>query len=192
MTKKISTPLSDDLGLPKPLSGKEAAQEVLSEYDQYVDENISEEWKEEAKKRALRFAVDTNALTDEVKCQPADYAYIAHTLVVHQALAAKARLQMEVIAAKIKTAIKDGDPRSAKSGGPTLDQIDAMVKQNPQYLEALVTLRNAEDRVAHSTADATASAQKAAMLRLLSGLVQTETQMRGYQSHGKQTYEKTD
>jgi len=152
----------------------------LAQHDQYLDAEMNDKTKEELKERALRFAVNVNDLTDEISRQPADYAYYAYTLAVHETIRAKASLRVKLVESKIVTAIKNRDPRDGRSGGPTVSQIEATVQNDGTYQSALVDLRNAEHRVALLTADVTASAQKAAMLKLFSELMKKESQMKGF------------
>jgi hypothetical protein len=152
----------------------------LAQHDQYLDAELNDTTKEELKERALRFAIDVNNLTEEISRQPADYAYYAYTLAVHETIRAKAALKTKLVESGIITAIKARDPRDGRSGGPTVGQIEASVQNDLTYQKALVDLRNAEHRVALLNADVTASAQKAAMLKLFSELMKKESQMKGF------------
>jgi hypothetical protein len=159
----------------------------LKNHDKYLDAEFSEEAREELKERALRFAIDTDNLTEEVAKQPAEYAYFAHTLAIHETIRAKATLKVKLVESQIRQAIHNRDSRDGRSGGPTVSQIEAMVQNEPQYQQALVELRNAEHRVALLQADVTASAQKAAMLKLFSDMVSRETHMKGFVKDGEES-----
>lgn len=155
----------------------------LTDHDKYVSQELSQEGRDNLKERATRFAIDTNNLTEEVARQPAEYAYFAHILATHETIAAKAKMRMEAREAEVKNALRGVDSRSGKSGGPTIDALNSAVKEDQIYLQCLADYRNALDRVAHLSADVNASAQKSTMLRLLGGMVQTETQMKGYSTN---------
>lgn len=152
----------------------------LKSHDKYMDDEFTEEGREELKERALRFAIDTGKLDDEVARQPSEYAYYAYSLAVHETLRNKANLRVKLVESQIRILIKNRDPRDGRSGGPTVSIIEAEVQNNPQYQQAVVDLRNAEHRVALLQADVTASAQKAAMLKLLAPSFYRETQLKSY------------
>jgi hypothetical protein len=157
----------------------------LANHDKYLDVELSDKTKEELKERAERFAINLNDLDEEAARQPAEYAYYAYTLGVHETIAAKARMKEVKIKAEIVDAIKRNDPRDGRSGGPTITQIDAMVQNDLNYQQAVADVKNAEHRVALLNADVTASAQKAAMLKLFSQRYNRETQMKGFIDDGK-------
>ena len=143
--------------------------------------------RDEFKERALRFAIDTNDLTEEISKQPGAYAYYAYTLAVHDTLRARAELKRKLTDAKIRLDIKRVDSRDGRSGGPTVGQIEAMVENNPEYQDTVIDVRNAEFRVQLLQADVNASAQKAAMLKLLAPMREKELRMKGYTTDGEET-----
>lgn len=157
----------------------------MAQQDAYLDERLSEGGREELKDRATRFVVDVNDLMGEIARQAGTYAYFSHVLASHETISAKAKLNLDAVEAKLKTIIRNNDPRSGRSGGPTNDQVEAQVRGSSEWIEAAAGLKNAQDRVAHLSADVVASAQKAAMLKLLVSLTEAERRMKGYIKAGE-------
>jgi|GEM_PF-7103726 len=151
----------------------------LEEHDKYLGEAISEKDLEELKGRANRFAIDEDDLKEEVAKQGAVFAYYSYTAKTYRTLKAKAQMKLELISSRIKLKIRDADPRDGRKGGPTVSQIEAEIQNDRTYQEAFVELKNVEHTLELLEADVSASAMKAAMLRLYAADEQKEKTMKG-------------
>ena len=155
--------------------------DLFERYDKYVEENLEKDVRDQHKERSRMFAVDIHRLSEERASQGAMFAYIAHS---HQSLITlreKAKIKVEIAAAEVLKTIKEYDPRSVQKGGKTKDEIDATIKTDPDYLNALVELQMIEDKVGHVGADKDASMQKSYMLTSLGGDKRSEEGMRAWQ-----------
>jgi len=138
----------------------------LESYDQYLEDTIEADVLEAFKERAARYAVDDTNLDEDVMLNAADMDYVGHLLTAQRTICLKLEMKLKSIKATKRKEIKRHDPRNAKSGGPTIDDITAMLDSDLEIAQATVELRKVEAAREHMEEDLKAAAQKARMLEI--------------------------